>query len=227
MSEHNSALLLLDELKQETESALRTRRRVAGLLLVMIALFVANLWWQLESFDADMMLADLEIHATTTVWPQLSAELEAVGEEAVPAISEALSSEANVLLIRATEQLTSESEVFQDNMARHMHRSLEAAFADVASEEDTELSERLMDFSVNPEVHEELLRRLQVSARQWAERELDSTFAEHVELLSSINESVQVLVRQAEEDESLKGQQPQDVLLLFVEIMNARLGGEG
>ena len=79
MSEHNSALLLLDELKQETESALRTRRRVAGLLLVMIALFVANLWWQLESFDADMMLADLEIHATTTVWPQLSAELEAVG----------------------------------------------------------------------------------------------------------------------------------------------------
>ena len=141
MSEHNSALLLLDELKQETESALRTRRRVAGLLLVMIALFVANLWWQLESFDADMMLADLEIHATTTVWPQLSAELEAVGEEAVPAISEALSSEANVLLIRATEQLTSESEVFQDNMARHMHRSLEAAFADVASEEDTELSE--------------------------------------------------------------------------------------
>ncbi len=227
MSGTGRAVELLDQLNAETARAVRTRRIVGVLLVALIAAFILNIWWQVRTFDADAMLASLEIHATTTVWPGLSAELEAVGQDAVPAISEALTSEANVLLIRATEQLTNESVIFQENVGQHMHRSLEAAFVDASSEEDESLDERLRTFSMDPDVHAELLRRLQVSSRQWAERELDSTFAEHVELLNSINETVQVLVRQAGNDEKLQGQAPEDVLMLFMEIMNTRLGGEG
>jgi len=227
MSGTGRVVELLDQLNAETARAARTRRVVGGLLVSVIAVFILNVWWQVRTFDGDAMLASLEIHATTTVWPGLSDELEAVGQEAVPAISEAIASEANVLLIRATEQLTNESVIFQENVGQHMHRSLEPAFVDASSEEDEALDERLRTFSADPDVHAELLRRLQVSSRQWAERELDSTFAEHVELLNSINETVQVLVRQAGNTEALQGQAPEDVLMLFMEIMNSRLGGEG
>jgi len=218
---------LLEQLAQERRDGKKTRKVVSLLLIAMVLFFVLNIWWRISSFDADALLASLEIEATTTVWPTLSQELEAVSEEAVPAISEALASEADVLLLRASEQLATESEIFQVNLGQHMHRALEAAFVDASVKQGSELEERLNAFSASHDVHDELLRRMQVSSRQWAERQLDTTFAEHVALLSSINETVQVLVRQAENSEELQGQAPDDVLLLFMEIMNARLGGEG
>ena len=227
MSSVSRAAELLDQLQQERQKASRAHRLVAAALVGLIALFIVNVCWQVQSFDGDAMLAALEIHATTTVWPTVSAELEAVGEEALPAIADALATEANALLVRATEELTSESEIFQQNVGQHMHRSLEAAFVDASTREDAVLDERLRAFSANPDVHEELLRRLQSRSRQWAEQELDTTFAVHVQLLNSINETVQVLVRQAGESKDIQGQTPEDVLMIFIEIMNSRLGGEG
>ncbi len=218
---------LLDRLAEERASGRTLRRLVSWLLVAMVALFVFNVWWRISTFEADELLAAMEIQATTTVWPTLKDELNDVGEEAVPAMSEALASESSLLLLRVTEQLSTESETFQNNVAQHMHRSLEAAFVDASSEQDPKLEAKLRAFSSDPEVHEELLRRLQIASRQWAERQLDTTFSEHVALLHSINETVQELVRQAENSEGLQGQAPDDVLLLFMEIMNSRLGGEG
>jgi len=225
MSDVQRVEALLERLAEERRGSVKLRRLVSWLLVGMVALFVLNIWWRISSFDADQLLSSLEIEASTTVWPEFSAEMQAVGEEAVPAISEALVAESSVLLRRVTEQLAAESLIFQENLGQHMQRSLESAFVDASAEQNGELEAKLKEFSADPEVHEELLRRLQVSGRQWAERELDTTFEAHVALLNSINETVQVLVRQAENSEGLKGQAPDDVLLLFMEIMNSRLGG--
>jgi len=227
MSELRRVEELLEQLAAERSNAKKLRNVVSLLLVAMVLLFVMNVWWRISNFDADALLASLEIEATTTVWPTLSQELEEVSSEAVPAISEALASEADVLLLRASEQLATESETFQVNVGQHMHRALQAAFVDASAEQDSAIEERLAAFSESDDVHDELLRRMHVSARQWAERQLDTTFVEHVALLSSINETVQVLVKQAENSETLQGQAPEDVLLLFMEIMNSRLGGEG
>jgi hypothetical protein len=218
---------LLDRLAEERQGGAKLRRTVSLLLVAMVGVFVLNIWWQISTFDADELLSSLELQATTSVWPGLRDELQAVGEEALPAISQALADEAGVLLTRVTELLGTESETFQTNIGQHMARSLEAAFVDASSEQDPALEGRLSEFSTNPDVRDELLRRLQGASRQWAERQLDTTFAEHVALLHSINETVQDLVRQAEGSEATQGQTPDDVLLLFMEIVNSRLGGEG
>jgi len=227
MSDVRRVEALLERLAEERQGDVKLRRLVSWLLVAMVALFVLNIWWRISSFDADQLLSSLEIQATTTVWPTFSEEMQAVGEEAMPAISSALAAESAVLLRRVTEQLATESEIFQENLGKHMQRSLEAAFVDASAAENGELEARLKEFSADPEVHEELLRRLQVASRHWAERQLDTTFSTHVALLNSINETVQVLVRQAENSEEIQGQAPDDVLMLFMEILNSRLGGGG
>ena len=95
---------------------------------------------------------DMLLQATTTVWPGLRDEFQAGGEEAVPAISEALGEAAGVLLTRVTELLAAASETFQPNIGQHMHRSLEAAFVDAGSQLDPALEGRLSEFSKNPDV---------------------------------------------------------------------------
>jgi len=151
---------LLDRLAEERQGGARLRRTVSLLLVAMVAVFVLNVWWQISTFDGDELLSSLELHATTSVWPGLRDEFQAVGEEAMPAISQALADEAVVLLTRVTELVGTESETFQTNIGQHMHRSLEAAFVDANSEQDPALEGRLNEFSANPDVHEELLRRL-------------------------------------------------------------------
>ena len=227
MSDIEEVERLLNRLDEERQRAGRIRIVVICVLLGSIGFVFGNLWWRTTHFDGEALVGALENQATRVVWPRLSTELVAVKDDAVPAISEALSAEAEALLPRLSEALASEAETFQKELAEQMKTSLDAAMVEAISQREGKMKERLKSFAEDPELYDELMRRLQVSIRQWAEQELDTTFERHVLLLNSINETVQSLFKEATQGQAVPEQSAEDVLLLFLQIMNTRLGGEG
>ncbi|MCB9766435.1 MAG: hypothetical protein H6741_00360 [Alphaproteobacteria bacterium] len=201
---------------------------MTAVVLLMIGTFGLSTWNLVHNFDQEALMANLQEHAATTVWPLVSAELDKVAEDALPAISAAMAKEAENLLPRLGERLSAEAAIFEKNMSKRMQESLDRDFAAALAEQDAALRAKLPDLSKDSALYDDLLRRLQASARVWAQEQLDGIFAEHIHVLQSINESVVVLGQQAASERGERGEvSPEDTLSLFIELLNTRMNEGG
>jgi hypothetical protein len=228
MADFDKVHQLLDQIGEERAKGRMARRAFTAGFLLIFVIFFGNLYSKITGFDVDSFMVELQNQAATTVWPVYSAQLKGVADDAVPAISDALAAEAAELLPKVSDKLTAEAEVFQNNMGEYMKVSLDKEFLAASEGKKDELSARFPRFAENPDAYEELMVRLQTSARIWAQTQLDTTFEQHVALLQSINDTVKVLQVQAAGERSKTGDRSmEDVLFLMSDIFNTRVAGEG
>jgi len=228
MSEADRARALLQEIADARAHGVRVRNAITGLIFAFFLIFAVSLYAKVKTFDSEVLLVTLQEQAAMTVWPRVSKELDAIAADAVPAIQHAFTDEAEQLLPKLNEKLVAESQVLQDNMNKRMQDQLDAALASAIKEREADLKGKLPDFSEDDELYTDLVRRLETSCRQWAMTALDTTFAEHVHILQSINESTQRLLAQAQEHrEDGIEQTGDDVILLLVEMLDGRMNEEG
>ncbi len=228
MADFDKVHQLLDQIDEERAKGRMHRRAFTAVFLLIFLIFFGNLYYKVTGFDVDAFMVSLQDHATATVWPVYSAELKGVADDAVPALSDAMANEAANLLPKVSEKLQAEADVFQTNMGEHMKASLDAAFVKAAEARKDDLKARFPRFSEDPDAYQELMERMQASARLWAQGQLDTTFQKHVALLESINQTVQQLQVQASAEREKTGDRSmEDVLFLMSEIFNTRVSGEG
>ena len=126
------------------------------------------------------------------------------------------------------ERLNTESEVLQNNLNERMKTSLDGHLSEQFASRKEELEGKLEPFSSDDALYDDMVRRLQASAEDWAQDELDTTFAEHIHILQSINETVAQLGEQAREQRAETGDVTvDDFMLLMTEILNARVNEAG
>ena len=222
MSSAPQIRVLLEQLNAERQRGKSYRLTLTLTVVSLIGVFLGNLYLELQNFDSELLLIHLEQRASTTVMPRYERELRAVAEDAYPAIAEALTEEANKLLPKVSERLGQEGQIFQRNMSRAIEVSLTQHFDRAIAGHEQDFRARFPDFDDRPEVYEQLLRRLEVSARAWAQHRLDTTFEQHVLILQSINETVQRLMLESN-DEKAGASSMNDVLSLMAEILNTRM----
>lgn len=229
MSEAERAKALLAEIAEERARGGQIRLGVTAVLLLMFGTFGLSTYNQIRNFDQDALLVHLQEQAATRVWPLVSRELDEIAADAVPALSAAMAAEAEAFLPKLGERLSTEAEVFQTHMNAKMKSALDNHLAAAMKRQDAAIREKLPDLAADQALYDDLVRRLQASARTWAQHELDETFSEHITLLQSINESVAALRAQAEKDRATGGGDldMNDTLLLLAEILNSRVNGEG
>ncbi len=175
-----------------------------------------------------MLATEIQREASARVWPMASRELDAIAADAVPALSAALAAEAAVFMPKVSDRLVIESAEFQKHVHAHMTASLDARFAAAVAERGDALKARYPQFAANPARYDDLVKKLSVRSQQWAQGQLDTTFAQHIQVLQSINASVQALAGQSVEERAAGGDQSMDdMMMLFLEIMNTRLEGKG
>jgi len=226
MSTTNRAQDLLQQIADERARAGRFRTMCGLTIVVMFGIFAGIIYNKITNFDTNQLITELQRSASRTVWPLVYKELDRTGQEALPALSKAMNAEISKIGPDLTTRLTSEAETFQRNMAAKMKTSLDAKLGDAFDRNKGALTGSLQPFTSDGQEYDDLVRKLQKSAQDWAQDTLDTTFAEHVKLLQSINETVQRLGDQAKK----KGggeETMDDVLLLVAEILNARVDGEG
>ena len=218
----------LDALRAERGKGRTIRMATTGAIVLFVLGFVGSLYSKVNNFDVDGTVVAMQAHGQRTVMPVYSQRLQAVGQDAVPALTEALRAEAEALLPRVSDQLTSEAGVFQTNMAKHMKASLDRDFRSAIDAREDDFKKRFPSFAANEDIYEELMRKLQVASQSWAQNKLDTTFAQHVALLQSINETVQKLqsMARAERKQGEAAPEMEDALVMMAEILNARVGGE-
>lgn len=218
----------LDALRAERGKGRTIRLATTGVIVLFVLVFVGSLYSKVNNFDVDGTVLAMQSHGQRTVLPLYSKHLQAVGKDAVPALSDALRDEAEALLPRVSERLTTEAGVFQTNMANHMKASLDRDFRSAIESREADFKARFPAFAANEEVYEDLARKLQVASQSWAQGKLDTTFAQHIALLQSINETVQSLQAVAREERKDGDSAPEmeDALVMMAEILNSRVGGE-
>jgi hypothetical protein len=228
MTKAQKAIEVLERIAEERARGQKTSRVISLGVLVLFVLFGFTLYSRLMNFDSDALMEHLSSQGSTRIWPQISEELDDLAQAAVPAISEAMMDEASNLLPVLGERLTEESEIFQSQIAESMETSLNSHFLQAADENEEAMRDRLSLFSTDGEFYNDLMESLNTRTQGWAQEQLDSTFERHVVLLQEINETTKVLQMEANEQRADgTTATPDDVLLLFVEIMNARLNSEG
>ncbi|MCB9745367.1 MAG: hypothetical protein H6741_28000 [Alphaproteobacteria bacterium] len=229
MSEAERAKALLAEIAEERAKGGRIRLGTSAVVLLMFGTFGLSTYNQVKNFDEGVLLAHLQEQAATRVWPLVSRELDEIAADAVPALSDAMAAEAEAFLPKLGERLSTEAEVFQTHMNAQMKSALDNHLSAAMKRQDKALHEKLPDLASDQAAYDDMVRRLQASARLWAQEELDETFTEHILLLQSINESVAALRKQAEANREAGGGdlEMNDTLLLLAEILNHRANGEG
>ena len=154
--------------------------------------------------------------------------MDKVGNEAVPALTAAMTAEMDAFGPKLMDRLTAESLILQNNLNEHMKTSLNGALAEQFGVHKDELKGKLEPFAVDDSLYDDLLRRLQASSQDWAQEELDTTFAEHILILQSINETVIKLSDQAREQREEQGDVTvDDFMLLMTEILDSRINEAG
>ena len=218
-----------DLLRQITEERAKGAMQGRIALVIVLAMFGATIgsaWYKITHFDTKLLEANIERQASAQVWPLVSREIDAIAADAVPALSNALAAEAAAFMPKVSERLTGEGVLFQTHVHEHMTSALDGAFAKAVSENGDALKARYPQFAADPARYDALIEKLRARSQTWAQAQLDTTFVEHIAILQSINTSVQAL---AAEGQGEKGKEKSldEVMSLFLEIMNTRLNGKG
>lgn len=218
---------LLGQIHEERARGRRQGRMAGGVVFLLFVLTIGNAWWKVSHFDTEALVDAIGREASARVWPLVSRELDAIAADAVPALSDALLNEAEVLLPRVNERLAGESVLFQTHVRESMTASLDANFKRAAAKNADALRERFPQFAADPARYDALMARLQSAAQGWAQTQLDTTFAQHILVMQSINETVIRLSKEAAADPARSGERDMgEVLSLFLGIMNTRLEGK-
>lgn len=231
MSNSARAKEILQQIADERSRGVKQGRIVGLVLLGMFAVAAGGVYWRITHFDTAQLQASIEREASARVWPLVSREMDTLAADAVPALSAALTAEISEFLPNVTEKLKGESALFEQHVQDKMKSSLDAAFARATAEHGAELKTRFPQFAANPEKYDALMVKLNARCQTWAQGQLDTTFGQHIVVLQSINTSIQALATQAAanpDDPNGGGEKSMDdVMSLFLEIMNTRLEGKG
>ncbi|MSP54270.1 MAG: hypothetical protein EXR69_01485 [Myxococcales bacterium] len=231
MSDSARVKEILQQIAVERSKGVRQGRIFGLVLLGMFALTAGSIYWRITHFDTAKLQASIEREASARVWPLVSKEMDRIAADAVPALTAALAAEAVNFMPNVSEKLAGESVLFHDHVHKKMTSALDTAFARAVSEQGDAMKGRFPQFASNPERYDALMLKLNARCQQWAQAQLDTTFAEHIVVLQSINTSVQTLSLQAaanaNDPNGGGARSMEDVMTLLLEIMNTRLEGKG
>ena len=228
MSISSRAEALLDKLAEERIRSRKITRAVGLGVLVLFLMFGFTLYRKVVTFDADALILHMQRQAGTQVWPHVSREIDALSRQAVPALTDALNDEMENLLPSINETLVEESVALQEHLDQAMKVSLSNHFRTAINENEDALKDRMAMFSMEGEFYDDLMESMQNRAQGWAQDQLDATFSRRVEVLQEINEPTQALREDADAQRTAGVEASlDDVVMLFMEILNTRLDGEG
>ena len=200
-----------------------------SIVVLSVLLFIGSTYGKINNFDVEATVVALQAEGQRTVLPVYQKRLQAVGEAAVPALSEAIQNEAETILPRVSERLAAEALVFQTNLGEHMKASLERDLRAAIDGRSDDFKKRYPDFAKEDGLYADFLTKLQNAAQVWAQDKLDTTFSQHVALIESINQTINKLRDSSKAQKAVAdGTAPEmeDVLVLMAEILNTRVGGE-
>ena len=228
MSDASRSRQLLEDIAAERRKGTNIRRVVTYAVLGMFALAAGNTYYKVKSFDVEKLVATLEKETSTRVWPLIGEEMDALARDAGPALSAALAEEAGNFAPKFQARVEVEGLAFTEHLNTRMKTSLDAAFHAAMDKNKDKLLASFPQFKEDETKYDELVTRLNGAAQSWAMAQLDTTFKAHIAVLQSINEQVALLGKVSAEDRKKNGDpQAEEVLELFLEIMNSRLESGG
>ncbi len=194
-------------------------------LLLLFAVFGLQIYGLFRSFDEDQLLAALDRRVVRDVWPMAASELEQVRRKVTPKLATMLADKMEQTGPRLVKALEVEGDRLRGALAKKPEAALSAAMAKSRREH------RKVIAAAFPELAKESPARIDAMTeavgnrvRQWGVNQFSGVVEEGVTAIVGIKETLDRMKPGQAEDGSVPN--PEDILGLFLEIVNARLEGE-
>ena len=159
----------------------------------------------------------MNARASASLWPIVSEELDALIPATLPALDAAILDESESLIPKFDRAIKAEVPLFEEQLERQGDERWEKALAEALEARGDELAEYRLRLHSDPVVAQQLYDDLLDHLKLWARSEIDHHLRDQAGLLAAIQAKTAAMVGGVVDEAEF-----QDVLMIFIEIVNAK-----
>ncbi len=204
-----------------------SRLRVLFTILVVsvVALFGWRIYGVFTSFDDAKFMASLDRQTVRKVWPMASSELDAVRTRVTPLLVEMFGRKMEGAAPKVLGAVEAEADRLRTSFDKKPEKILTEVLGKTRKEHHAVLAKAFPEIAKSsPERLEALTERVQNRLRQWSILQFTGALEQAVASLIRVKGTLEKL--QPAKTEGARQANPEEVLELFLAIMNTRLDGE-
>lgn len=221
MSENDRSLAeLVEEYRRTKKSANLVRGLIPLMIIGVFVVFVLIVYGKIQGFDAETFQDRLGDRAVKLA-PKVSDALMKVGAEVVPAYSAELEKQLDGSLARMGAVIDREVTLLEGNLSKHLTAQLADFTKGIAVSHRELVLKEFPQYKDDPAQVYAITSAVDGAFEKWFFDQINSTFKRHVEALASIQETAQLLRKDAVKG-GTKRVSGQDVLGIWLELINEK-----
>ena len=204
-----------------------TRLRVLFTLLIIavVSLFGARIYGVFTSFDDDRFMSSLDRQTMRKVWPMAAGEFDEVQGRVTPVLVEMFAKKVESAGPKVLNAVEKEADRLRGAFEKKPELILASVLAKSHGEHRAVLAQAFPEIAKSdPAKIDALTERVQNRLRQWSILQFTGALEQAVTSLIQVKGTLEKL--QPKQAEGAAAASPEDVLELFLAIMNTRLDGE-
>ena len=178
---------------------------------------------QVKNMDTATLTAELERQANVLL-PRFEDHLSTVAENISPVLQKELEFQSRALAPKLERLLEKENIKLKKKLEEDFERELVLAIQQIENRQRSVLVEQIPELRDDYKAQDRVLESIRISLIKWSMRQLTHTFHQHVMAMEEIRKTLQksYLARDSEG----KNVKPDDVILIWLELMNENIGGD-
>ena len=192
--------------------------------LVVILIVVLNLFGlvgQVKGVDVEALVLELEMQANK-LWPTVEDHLAELAMDVQPILSEALAKQSAIMGPEIERKLASNAEEMKVVVERDFISAVEKSLEEIDRRQRQVLVDEIPALKGDRAAQDKVMQALRDALVKWAMHELTTTFHGHLEALEDIRKTLQSSYIAPVGEKA----DPQEALLIWLDLMNERIGGE-
>jgi hypothetical protein len=193
--------------------------------LVVILVVVLNFYGvigQVKDVDTDVLITELERQADR-LWPHVEDHLAEVAAEVQPILAAALAEQSAIMGPRIERRVAASAEAFKVNVEKDFIKAVEKSLEEIDRRQRQVLMDEIPALEGDRAAQDTIMAALREALVKWAMHELTTTFHQHMVALEKIRKTLQSSYMAPAGAKA----NPEDALLLWLDLMNEKIGGEG
>jgi hypothetical protein len=191
-------------------------------ILTIVIGYIFSIVNQVQNVDMSVFIAELEAKANVLL-PRVQEHMEAVANNLRPVLEEELKRQSRVIGPKLDRLLDKETKALKIKLEEDFERELISAVEEIEERQRRILVTHIPELKGDAKAQDRVLETMRVSLLKWCMRQLTHTFHHHMLAMDKIRHTLQKSYLVKNEEGTV---QPQEMLMIWLELMNENLGGD-
>ena len=192
-------------------------------ILTIVIGYIVSIIGQIQDIDTSKFTAELEAKANVLM-PRIQDHLGTVAQNLRPVLEQELDRQSRIMGPKLDRLLDSETKKLKIKLEQDFEKDLIVAVDEVEQRQRNVLVKHIPELKDDYKAQDRVLESMRASLLKWCMRQLTHTFHHHMLAMDRIRETLQQ--NYIADKNGGKRVQPDDVLMIWLELMNENIGGD-